>query len=129
MRSVPGDQRVPGPVSDVESPMRETCLHESGVLYLLVGIFGGFAQCFVYPKVYVAGNAATTASHPPRRHRHLSIQMGLVRRVPVPECAGMPRGPCRQRPEGRALALCGLDLGMAEAVHDGIDVSAAGEQP
>jgi ABC-type amino acid transport substrate-binding protein len=33
----------------------------AGVLYLLVGIFGGFAQGFVEPKMYVAGNAAATA--------------------------------------------------------------------
>ena len=35
----------------------------AGVLYLLVGIFGGFAQGFVYPKIYVAGDAATTAGN------------------------------------------------------------------
>src|SRR5437868_2290977 len=35
----------------------------AGVLYLLVGIFGGFAEGFVYPKVYVVGDAATTASN------------------------------------------------------------------
>jgi hypothetical protein len=35
----------------------------AGVLYLLVGIFGGFAQGFVYPKVYSAGDAATTAAN------------------------------------------------------------------
>ncbi len=35
----------------------------AGILYLLVGIFGGFAQGFVYPKVYVAGDAAATAGH------------------------------------------------------------------
>ena len=35
----------------------------AGVLYLLVGIFGGFVQGFVYPKVYVAGDAATTAGN------------------------------------------------------------------
>ena len=34
----------------------------AGVLYLLVGIFGGFAQGFVYPKIYVAGDAAATAA-------------------------------------------------------------------
>ena len=33
----------------------------AGVLYLLVGIFGGFAEGFVEPKMYVAGNAAATA--------------------------------------------------------------------
>jgi hypothetical protein len=35
----------------------------SGVLYLLVGISGGFAQGFVEPKMYVAGNAAATAGN------------------------------------------------------------------
>jgi hypothetical protein len=35
----------------------------AGVLYLLVGIFGGFAEGFVDPKMYVAGNAAATAEN------------------------------------------------------------------
>jgi hypothetical protein len=35
----------------------------AGVLYLLVGIFGGFAQGYVEPKMYVAGNAAATAAN------------------------------------------------------------------
>src|SRR5712691_6184855 len=35
----------------------------AGVLYLLVGIFGGFAEGFVDPKMYVAGNAAATAGN------------------------------------------------------------------
>src|SRR5437870_2351745 len=35
----------------------------AGVLYLLVGIFGGFAQGFMEPKMYVAGNAAATAGN------------------------------------------------------------------
>ena len=35
----------------------------AGLLYLLVGIFGGFAQGFVYPKIYAAGDAATTAGN------------------------------------------------------------------
>ena len=35
----------------------------AGVLYLLVGIFGGFAEGYVEPKMYVAGDAmATTAN-------------------------------------------------------------------
>jgi Domain of unknown function (DUF4386) len=33
----------------------------AGVLYLLVGIFGGFAEGFVDPRIYVAGDAAATA--------------------------------------------------------------------
>jgi hypothetical protein len=35
----------------------------AGVLYLLVGIFGGFAEGFVEPKMYAAGNAAATAGN------------------------------------------------------------------
>lgn len=35
----------------------------AGVLYLLVGIFGGFAEGFVEPRMYVAGNAAATAAN------------------------------------------------------------------
>src|ERR1700716_1743604 len=44
----------------------------AGVLYLLVGIFGAFAQGFVYPKIYAAGDAATTAGN-------LIANSGLVR--------------------------------------------------
>jgi hypothetical protein len=35
----------------------------AGVLYLLVGIFGGFAEGYVEPKMYVAGNAVATAGN------------------------------------------------------------------
>jgi uncharacterized protein DUF4386 len=35
----------------------------AGVLYLFVGIFGGFAEGFVDPKMYVAGNAAATVAN------------------------------------------------------------------
>ncbi len=35
----------------------------AGVLYLLVGICGGFAEGFVDPKMYVGGNAAATAAN------------------------------------------------------------------
>jgi len=44
----------------------------AGVLYLLVGIFGGFAQGLVYPKVYAAGDAAATGAN-------LIANSGLVR--------------------------------------------------
>src|SRR4029079_1994110 len=44
----------------------------AGVFYLLVGIFGGFAEGFVDPKMYVAGNAAATAGN-------LVANSGLVR--------------------------------------------------
>jgi hypothetical protein len=35
----------------------------AGVLYLLVGVFGGFAEGFVDPRMYVARNAAATAGN------------------------------------------------------------------
>jgi hypothetical protein len=35
----------------------------AGILYLLVGIFGGFAEGFVDPRMYAAGNAAATAGN------------------------------------------------------------------
>src|SRR5436309_4111333 len=35
----------------------------AGVFYLLVGIFGGFAEGFVDPKMYVAGDAAATTAN------------------------------------------------------------------
>jgi hypothetical protein len=45
----------------MDSPKRLARI--AGVLYLFVGIFGGFAEGFVDPKMYVAGNAATTAAN------------------------------------------------------------------
>ena len=42
------------------SPLRLARI--AGVFYLLVGIFGGFAEGFVDPKLYVAGDAAATAA-------------------------------------------------------------------
>ena len=35
----------------------------AGVFYLLVGIFGGFAEGFVDPKLHAAGNAAATSAN------------------------------------------------------------------
>jgi hypothetical protein len=35
----------------------------AGVLYLFVGIFGGLAEGYVEPKMYVAGNAAATTAN------------------------------------------------------------------
>jgi len=61
--------RIGGQVA-VTSPKRLARI--AGVLYLLVGIFGGFAQGFVYPKMYVAGDAAATAGN-------LIANAGLVR--------------------------------------------------
>jgi Domain of unknown function (DUF4386) len=54
----------------VNSPKRLAGI--AGLLYLVVAIFGGFAQGFVYPKVYASGDAATTA-------RNLLVHSGLVR--------------------------------------------------
>jgi hypothetical protein len=45
----------------VTSPRRLARI--AGVFYLLVAIFGGFAEGFVDPKMYVAGNAAATAAN------------------------------------------------------------------
>src|SRR6266550_7067526 len=45
----------------VSSPTRLARI--AGVFYLLVGIFGGFAEGFVDPKMYVAGNAEATAGN------------------------------------------------------------------
>jgi hypothetical protein len=50
----------------------------AGVLYLLVGITGGFAEGFVEPKMYVAGNAAATAGN-------VVANSGLVRMAVVSE--------------------------------------------
>ena len=44
----------------------------AGVLYLLMGVFSGFALLFVYAKVYVPGDAAKTAGN-------LVANSGLVR--------------------------------------------------
>src|SRR5829696_4558061 len=50
----------------------------AGVLYLLVGITGGFAEGFVEPKMYVAGNPAATAGN-------VVANSGLVRMAVVAE--------------------------------------------
>ena len=44
----------------------------AGALYLIVGIFGGFAVGYANPSVYVPGDAATTASN-------VATNAGLVR--------------------------------------------------
>jgi hypothetical protein len=54
----------------VTSPKRLARI--AGVLYLLVGIFGGFAEGFAEPKMYVPGDAAATAGN-------LVANSGLVR--------------------------------------------------
>jgi hypothetical protein len=47
--------------STVTSPKRLARI--AGILYLLVGITGGFAEGFVEPKMYVVGDAAATAAN------------------------------------------------------------------
>ena len=44
----------------------------AGILYLLVGIFGGFAEGYADPRLYVAGNAAATV-------RNVLDNPGLIR--------------------------------------------------
>jgi hypothetical protein len=48
---------------EVEMSSSKRLARIAGVLYLLVGIFGGFAEGFVEPQMYVAGNAAATAGN------------------------------------------------------------------
>jgi hypothetical protein len=45
----------------VSSPKRLARI--AGIFYLLVGIFGGFAEGFADPKLYVPGDAAATAAN------------------------------------------------------------------
>src|SRR6266498_2310701 len=45
----------------ISSPKRLARI--AGIFYLLVGITGGFAEGFVDPKIYVAGNAAATVGN------------------------------------------------------------------
>src|SRR5512141_1055675 len=54
----------------ISSPKRLARI--AGIFYLLVGITGGFAEGFVDPKIYVAGNAAATAEN-------ILANQGLVR--------------------------------------------------
>src|SRR5438445_6493221 len=67
IRSV-SDVPVPPPptshqtsISTVTSPKRLARI--AGILYLLVGITGGFAEGFVEPKMYVVGDAAATGAN------------------------------------------------------------------
>src|SRR5438067_2209161 len=47
--------------STVTSPKRLARI--AGILYVLVGITGGFAEGFVEPKMYLAGDAAAAAAN------------------------------------------------------------------
>ena len=48
----------------------------AGVFYLLVGIFGGFAEGFVDPKMYIAGDAAATTANV--LTNSVLVRMGVV---------------------------------------------------
>ena len=48
-------------IESTSSPKRLARI--AGVFYLLVAFFGGFAEGFADPKLYVAGNAAATAAN------------------------------------------------------------------
>lgn len=51
---------------------RKRLARTAGVLYLLVAVFGGFAQGYVEPRMYVPDDAAATAGN-------LAASVGLVR--------------------------------------------------
>jgi len=61
-----------------------------GLLYLVVGIFAGFAVAYVTAAVYVPGDAATTADK-------VLANAGLVR-------LGVHRPPRPRRPAGASCA-------------------------
>ena len=58
----------------VSSPTRLARI--AGVFYLLVGIFGGFAEGFVDPKMYVASDAAATTANVVANS--VLVRMGVV---------------------------------------------------
>ena len=59
-------------IESTSSPKRLARI--AGIFYLLVAIFGGFAEGFGDPKMYVAGNAAATAAN-------VLANPGLVRMI------------------------------------------------
>ena len=61
-------------IESISSPKRLARI--AGLFYLLVAIFGGFAEGFGDPKMYVAGNAAATAAN-------VLADPGLVRMIVV----------------------------------------------
>jgi hypothetical protein len=71
--------RAGSSTSGVTSPKRLARI--AGVLYLFLAIFGGFAQGFLEPKMYVAGDAVATAGN-------VLANAGLVRLGVVSELLG-----------------------------------------
>jgi Domain of unknown function (DUF4386) len=59
-------------ISLPEPPELKRLARIAGVLYLIIGILGGFAVGYVFPSVYVPGDAATTAAN-------VAANAGLVR--------------------------------------------------
>jgi hypothetical protein len=67
------DIAVPAPPANHQAPARagekenvnspKQLARIAGLLYLFVGIFGGFSEGFVDPKMYVAGDAAASAGN------------------------------------------------------------------
>ena len=79
----------------------------AGILYLFVGIFGGFAEGFVYPKMYVAGDHGQEPTRELRtcasRRRRRPVQcdsLGLPRNDPLP--AAQARAQRRGQRNGRS---------------------------
>ncbi len=71
-KSMAGDGNDGPPPSHDRIASSKRVARIAGVLYLFVGIFGGFAQGYVYPKVFVADDAANTL-------RNLLANFELVR--------------------------------------------------
>jgi len=71
--------RAGSSTSGVTSPKRLARI--AGVLYLFLAIFGGFAQGFLEPKMYVVGDAVATAGN-------VLANAGLVRLGVVSELLG-----------------------------------------
>jgi Domain of unknown function (DUF4386) len=75
LRAIPDELTSPvAPAKDERATPTspKTVARIAGILYLVVGILAGFAQAFVYPRIYAAGDAVTTA-------RNLLANSGLVR--------------------------------------------------
>src|ERR1700694_5822987 len=57
------DRLDPAPVKEGTGGSPKRLARVAGLLYLLVAIFGGFAEGYLEPKMYVAGDAAATAGN------------------------------------------------------------------
>ncbi len=77
--------KIPRPTEGeptMKSPKRLARI--AGVLYLFVGIFGGFSEGYVDPLLHVAGNAAATAAN-------VVANSGLVRMAVAAHLLGKGR--------------------------------------